>query len=422
MKDNFLKASSFIFAGIMLGNAFNYLFQVTMGRVLEIQTFGEMNALFSMMVILGVPFASITNFMAKNTANYSALSLNKQANTLIVKSYKFILMVGFFIFILGAFFSGYISNYLKINNTMPVILLFFSIFLSAILPINNGVLQGMHNFRLLSFVAAGSGVIRYIVCVFLVLLGMGLNGIMIGTIITIALIGYISFMPIGRHLKIGMEPVNLNENGISSIIPILLANLAFALFAQSDIILVKYYFSPHEAGIYSSAAIIGKTVMYLPGAIVISLLPMAAFSKARDEGTLHLILKALAITVLLSGSGAAILYLFPDLIVSIFFGKKFISATSLIGLFAVAMMPLAVIMVIMNYNIAKGGRYFAYCMLAGSAVQVFGIMHFHDSLEKVLKVILYSGMFSMTVLFSLLAIEYYRGRLQMLGLFVKPTK
>jgi O-antigen/teichoic acid export membrane protein len=423
MNNSLLKSSALIFLGSMIGNIFNYLFQASMGRMLSVQTFGEMNALFSLMIIFSVPFASITNFLAKNVANFDAFSLGKQVNTLIIKSYKVLLIGGSIIFLCGVLFSQIISGYLKISSTVPIILLFLSISMSVVIPVNTGMLQGLKNFKMLFFVNAGSSTVRYIICILLVFLGMGLNGVLIGAILSVILIGYISFLPILKHLKAGTEPfVPNNHSGLFFIIPVFVANLSFAILSQGDIILVKYFFTPYEAGIYSSAAVIGKAVMYLPGAIVISLFPMVASNKARDKGTLHLILKALAITVLLSGGGALILYLFPEQIISIFFGRKFMAAPPIVGLFAIAMMPLAIITIIMNYNMAKGGKYFAYVMIAYSIIQVAGIMRFHTNLESVLKVILYTGLLCMFTLFSLLILEYFKGKLQDLAFFIKSEK
>lgn len=411
-KDDLFKNSFLIFIGTMVVHVFNYLFQITMGRMLSVQTFGEMNALFSTMIIFGVPFVSITNYIAKNISHLHAMGKNKQANDLIIKSYKNLFIAGAIIVFLGASFSGYISESMKIKSITPILLLFLSILVSIIIPVNTGVLQGFQRFKMLSFLSAGTGFFRYVICVALVAVGIGLNGIMVGTILSALLMGYISFIPIKRHLKIGRDSIKQDEgNSLSFVIPIFLANLSFAILIQGDIVLVKYFFTPHEAGIYSSAAVIGKAVIYLPGAIVMSLFPMVASNKARAEGTLHLILKALAITLLLSGGGAVILYLFPELIVSIFFGDRFTSAIPIIGLFAIAMLPMAVIMIVMNYNMAKGGRYFAYVMLACAAIQIAGIINFHDSPVSILKVILYSGLFCMIILFMLLAIEYYRGKL-----------
>ena len=383
-----------------------------MGRMLSVQTFGEMNALFSLTMIFGVPFASITNYLAKNVSRYYAVGKEKQANDLIIRNYRNLFIVGCIIVIVLTPFSGFIAAALKIKSLVPIILFILSILVSLVLPINTGILQGIQNFRYLSFFFAGTGISKYILCVALVAIGMGLNGIMIGTILSTLLIAYISFIPISKHLGRGRDTVSSQDrDSLSIIIPIILANLAFALFTQSDIVLVKYFFTPQEAGIYSSASVLGKAVMYLPGAIVISLFPMVASNKALNKGTIHLIVKALAITVSLSGCGALILYLFPERIISLFFGERFASAAAITGMFAVAMMPLAVIMIIMNYNIAKGEKYFTYVMLLFAAGQITGIMTFHDSLSSVLKVIFFSGLLCVSVLFSMLIFEYYKSKL-----------
>jgi O-antigen/teichoic acid export membrane protein len=410
LENSLIRSTTLLFIGMMVGSLFNYLLQITMGRMLSVQTFGEMNALFSTMVIFGIPFASINNYIAKNISQLHALGKNEKANDLIIKNYKNLFVGSIIIIIFGTVFSKGISEFFKIGSIIPILLLILSIPISLILPINTGILQGLQKFKMLSFISAGS-VYKYMFCVFLAAVGLGLNGVMLGIILSLLLIGYISFIPINRHLQMGRETIQKNEkDSLFYVIPIFLANLAFAIFTQSDIILVKYFFTPHEAGIYSSAAIIGKTVMYLPGAVVMYLLPAVASNKAKDEATLHLILKAITITILLSGSGAIILYLFPREIVSIFFGSRFISAIPIIGLFAITMLPMAVMMILMNYNMAKGEKYFAYIMLICSVIQIIGIINFHDSFVIILRVILYSGIFCMMTLFLMLVFEYYKGK------------
>lgn len=407
MKDNFLKSSSLLFASMMVANFFGYLFQITMGRMLGVQIFGEMNALFSILIIFGVMYESISNVLAKDVSHYHALDLYKRANSLIIKSYKTLLISGAVVLLAGLVFSKYISECLKIDSALPVILLFISVFVFIIIPINTGILQGLQKFGMLSFVSAGTAILKYVFCVIFVIAGTQLYGVMVGTILSALVVGWISYMPIKKYLATGHDTGRQQVESPSAIFPILIANISFALLAQSDMVLVKYFFTPHEAGIYSSAAIIGKTVMYLPGAIVISLFPMVASNKARDKGTLHLLLKALGITVLLSGSGAVLLYLFPEFIVSAFFGSGFAPAVHIVGLFAIAMMPLAVITIIMNYNMAKGGKYFSYVMLSCSLLQIGGIIYFHADITNVLKVILCTGLSCMAMLFFLLAAEYY---------------
>lgn len=406
---------------MMIANFFAYLFQITMGRMLGVQIFGEMNALFSILIIFGVMYGSISNVLAKNVSHYHALKLDKRANSLIIQSYKTLLVSGAVVLLAGLVFSKYISECLKIDSALPVILLFISIFIYIIIPINTGILQGLQKFGMLSFLPAGVAILKYAFCVMFVIAGMQLLGVMAGTILSALVIGWISYMPIKKRLVIGHDTGGQQADSPSAIFPILIANVSFALLSQSDMVLVKYFFTPHEAGIYSSAAIIGKAVMYLPGAIVISLFPMVASNKARAEGTLHLLLKALGITLLLSGGGAIVLYLFPEFIVPAFFGRGFAPAIHIVGLFAMAMMPLAIIMIIMNYNMAKGGKYFSYVMLACSLLQIAGIIYFHADITNVLKVILYTGLSCMAMLFLLFAAEYYY-KSQNFALNLKPEK
>ena len=50
---------------MMFANAFNYLFQVLMGRMLTIEEFGTMNALFSWVAIVSLPIGVVTTTTAR---------------------------------------------------------------------------------------------------------------------------------------------------------------------------------------------------------------------------------------------------------------------------------------------------------------------------------------------------------------------
>ncbi|MBF0273726.1 MAG: hypothetical protein HQK84_00685 [Nitrospinae bacterium] len=409
LNDDLLKHSSLVFVGAMTANIFNYFFQVTMGRMLEVETFGEMNALYSLLAVLAIPYTAITFYLGKAISHCLALKKEKEANDLILKSYKNLFIAATVFCFIGMLFSRGVADYLKIESTYPVLLLFLIIFVSLIPPINTGILQSFQNFKMLSFLNAGLGAFRYFICLLFVLAGYKLNGVLFGSVLTVIIVGYITFIPIRNHLLLGREEYKREDENIAQyIIPVLMASLSFTVLTQMDLVLVKNYFSPFDAGIYSSAAVIGRAVMVLPASIAVSMFPMVASSKAKDEGTLHLILKSLSMTLILSGSLTLVLFLFPELIISVFFGEKFIEAGEILAYFALAMLPMSFVMVLMNYNLAKGEKSFSYLMLIGAILEVVGIMQFHDSLLEVLKVILCSGLFCVVLLFALLAFQYYR--------------
>ncbi|MBV6341950.1 oligosaccharide flippase family protein [Candidatus Magnetobacterium casense] len=409
--DGFFKSSSLLFAGMMAANIINYLFQLTLGRMLDITTYGEMNTLMSIIVLLSSPVYSVTVFLTKRLSHNIALGRYDIVKGIIASTYRGVLIVGVVTSIIGVVSSRRLGSMLKIDDVLSIVLLFIAITVYVLVLINSAILQSLHRFSMLSLTVAGSSFLKYALCVALAAAGMGLSGIMAGLMLSYVLTVYVSDMSIRSELKTTKCPVSNHSKDVSDVslsflMPVTAANLAFSLFSQIDLVLIKYFFSPTDAGIYSSAAIIGKSVIHVPAAIVTSLFPMVASSWARAESTIALIAKALGLTLVLSGGGAVILYSIPELIISIFFGAKFMPASKLIGLYAMTMLPVALIMVLLNYNIARNKTGLAYVTLLCAIGQVAGIFAFHDTPAGVLRVMSLSGYVCVTLLAALMAVEY----------------
>lgn len=71
---------------------------------------------------------------------------------------------------------------------------------------------------------------------------------------------------------------------------------------NGDILLVKAYFDDTQAGLYSSASVIGKIAMYVSTAIVATLFPMVVEKHQKGESTEKLFWKAM-----LYGGGMAVI-------------------------------------------------------------------------------------------------------------------
>lgn len=78
IKDRFIKTSLFFFIATMVSNVFNYLFQITMGRMLSVEKYGEMNSLFSIIMLLTILLTPVSNFFARDTAKLYALDKKKR--------------------------------------------------------------------------------------------------------------------------------------------------------------------------------------------------------------------------------------------------------------------------------------------------------------------------------------------------------
>lgn len=379
-----------------------------MGRMLPVESYGEMNSLFSIMMWFSMIIAPITLYFARASAKLYANKEDNKLYGLFIHAYSKFGLAIFFCLITASLLTPFISRYMHIGN-FNVLLVFIAIAAAMGGMINNGFIQGYHYFQIFSFLIIIGAVFKYVFCLLFVYFNHSTRGILYGLTGTGLALSFISFY----YLIIKFKKKHQNNKFVPDysdikyyLIPMIIANFIFGAIHQTDMILVKHFFSPHDAGIYSSAAIMGKAVMYLPGAIVLSLFPMVSAEKARKGNTLHLLFKALGVNFLLSGSGVLLLNLFPDFIIGNLFGARYMQASDIVGFFSLAMFPIGIITIIINYFLALGKVKFTYSLAVSLFIQIAGIYLYHDTLKNVLSVILISGTFSVVIFGIIIAMEY----------------
>ena len=390
--DKLVRTSSLLFITSMVSNVFNYAFQIVMGRMLIPQEYGLMNALFSLLSILSVPVAPLFTVVARKTSEYKAKEDFRSIGSLYRKFSNKVLLFGISGLIIFSLGAPYIRDYLHAPSTIPILILGIAIVTTFAQPLNMAVLQGVQNYKWIGINQGLGGPAKLLFTVMLVLAGFSVNGVMAGMVLTGLLLWSLSYWPLRNYTS----PVAAYESAIQHIsfrevVPVFLALFAFAILTQADMVLVRRYFSAHEAGIYASAAILGKAVMYLPGAIVIAMFPMVSGQHALNQSSRHVLVKSLAITVSLSGAGAALFLLFPGWIMGILYGTRYAAACEVLKYYGIAMLPMALLMVLMNYLIARKQTLFSYLMIIGALLEILAIYFYHQSLLQVVVIMLIIG-------------------------------
>ncbi len=389
-----VRTSGWLFAASMVSNVFAYGFQVAMGRLLTPAEYGFLNSLLAVFVVLSVPLATVLMVLARRTAGYAAKKDFTRIRSLLRLAFRRLLFVGLCglaVFALGARF---LAEYLHSPSVVPVLLLGLCACSSFVVPINAAVLQGLQDYKWMGINAGLGGPTRFFFCVALVLAGFGVNGVLAGMVLCNLALWLVTCFPIRRHLlRAAEERGHVHQLSFAHMFPVFLAYLAFTVLTQVDMILVARYFPAHEAGMYASAAILGRSVMYVPGAFVQAMFPMVSEHHSLNRDSRYLLFKALGATLALSGFGAALFFLIPRLLISVFFGARYVEAAPVLRYFGLAMLPMAFLMVLMNYSIAKGERRFSYIMALGAFLEIGFIYRYHTSLQNVVFVIMAVGLF-----------------------------
>ena len=168
--------------------------------------------------------------------------------------------------------------------------------------------------------------------------GLGVAGAMGATLIASLIAVAIPAAVFRRDLRpVAAWRPRLSRKDAMALLPVVAGTLAIALLTTDDLVAAKIAFTPHVAGLYGAASLIGRVILYLPAAIVTVLLPSVSALVAEKRDTFPVLVRGLIATGALCGGLTVIYAVAPHLIARIAFGTKFEGSASLLWMFGIAM-------------------------------------------------------------------------------------
>lgn len=392
------RASGWLVMGGLVSGGFGYVFQVLMGRMLTVQEYGLFNALMAHLVILAAPMGTLTMMVSRKVSSYRvSWDHGSIGHFYYVINVRVVFAAGVIIAICFLF-TGQIQSYVRASSVAPIYLMGLAFLLTVPRVINNSFLQGLQYFKWLSVSSILDVFFKTVVAVILVQIGYGVSGVFGGLIISSIVVWLIIYNALRLPLTAGRKRnYRISRFTFRSVLPVLIANIAFAVMTQLDLVLVKYYFTDYQAGVYAAAAILGKAVMYLPGYIALALFPMAAENHARGRDSASLLLQAIGLTTVLCSIGSLFYFFCGESVVTLLYGESYSSAGKVLKYYGLAMFPMAIIMIVEHFLIANGRVLFAYLFVIIAPLQLIAIHFFHSSLLMIVLIVGLSGLLHMIV-------------------------
>lgn len=379
-----VKGSFWLAVAGLLGNFFNYLYNVLIGRTLGPSLYGAFGSLMSIYAIIIVLASGVQIVSAKHTSRFM-VGKKEKIHSLFVVLNKKMVMVGFLVFLLFSSLSPFIARSLKFPSYLPIFLLSFIFLIAFLVPVARGILQGLQKFFFLALATTLETGIKFFCALILLALGLSLNGAVLALILG-AFISYaVVFFPVRKMLSQSKDSQPLKTKKIKEdTLAVTLFYLGSTLLITLNIIFVKYYFPPFEAGLFVCISTLSLIIFYLISAIVAVALPQ--ISQKFHGGGNHLkILKEAIILVLIIGILITSLYfLFPDGIVKIFFGKEYLMAAQYLGLYALSIIFYSLAQLFVTYFFAVQENRPAYLPLLASAVFFSLLFFFHQNLWQII--------------------------------------
>lgn len=390
IKHPLFSGSFLMFAGSMFVNVINYLYHLLMGRMLGPVDYGTLASIFSILYITSIiPISasvSVVKFVASAKDNKERISIYNSIN-------KFTLSIAIMLSLLMAIFSYPISKFLNISNFYEVLLIAPILFLTLVTLVNQSTLQGILNFVGVIGPNLVASVVKLTAGLFLVWLGFSVMGAIWGVLLG-GIFAYVISYKLIKDKMIGHNKSKSNDkydlkDFYKYSLPVLIQSFALTSFFTTDLILVKHFFSPFDAGLYAALSTLGKIIFFASSPITSAMFPIVSGKHSRNENYNQILLFSLIATSLVSGGIVLSYFLFPNIAIGMLYGEKYLSAGPNLVWMGMFVGLYTILYLLTNFYLSIGKTKIGYLVLLGSIVQIITISIWHSSLLVVIQISFY---------------------------------
>ncbi|MBM3233809.1 hypothetical protein FJZ19_01815 [Candidatus Pacearchaeota archaeon] len=351
-KDELVKGSLILIIMLGIFNIFNYLFQISMAKLLGPAEFSAFAVLMSFIYIFGIPSEAIQTVVARYTSKFNAKKKTGKIKDFFYRSMKkgFLISLGiFFIFIIVSFF---VSGLLGIPVSLLVITGLFIVY-SFTIPVARGVLQGKKKFFAMGGNLVIESVVKFVFSIILVLIGFKVYGAIGSIIIGSMAAFFIVFFSLKDVLK--SRRAKENFGGIFSYnIPVLIGMTSIILIYSLDVIIARFFFSPEISGKYAFVSLIAKSILFASFAIGKAMFPISSERFERKTETSSLFKKSILLTSVISIAALVFFLFFPEFVIKVIslFDTRYLDASNVLFILGLGFSFAAFSYILILYNIS----------------------------------------------------------------------
>lgn len=343
-----LQGITVVFLANILTNLFGYLLRLYLGRTLSTAEFGLVYGIFSLFgvvalfIYLGL-IESVVKFLSDFRAKGSKQGVFKTASSIIF--FELLLSV----IVCGTFFflADWIAAvYFKTPGAAPLIRLFaVAIGISPFSVLCTAIFQAYQRPLYYSGLALTQSLLLMLgtIGLFVFFPALGLSSAFIPYIVFYALCALFC-IPLSRKLipKFSLSTKYVNFTLFKQIflysIPITLTTLSYAILVHTDTLMITYFRSLEDVGLYNAALPTANILLFFASSITAVFFPIVAELWTKKKRAL--LAGAMRQAYILIGAtivpAVALFVAFPDIIINILFGAKFLPASPSLQVLALA--------------------------------------------------------------------------------------
>lgn len=388
-KNSFEKNSILLFVLMMGANVCNYLFQIIVGNLMEVESYAQVNTVLAIVSVLSIPTTIITMICARYIALNASAENERGIASVLRVLFKFTAIVALMLVAAILVLMNGITRIFSLHSGWYVVGALVIAIVNLFFSITAGTLQGTKQFFSygVQTILTASG--KLVFSVIFIWIGWSVFGVIAAVVIGILLAILYGLSHVGHYVK---EAVcNREDSGIDTgefvkyAFGTIVAQGCVVALTNGDILLVKAYFSDTEAGLYSSAMVIGKIAMYVSTAVVATLFPMVVERYQKGEDTVPILKKAMLYGGGISALCAIGMVTLGRFVIGILFGERYLDAIGFLPAVCMYVVPLTFVTILMNYVLAINKVKAFDILMAVGVISIIGLsLILHTTVQQLM--------------------------------------
>ena len=377
-----LNGSIILLIGSIAVSLANFGYNIGVARMLGPSDFSHAAAAVTILMLISAITLAFQLVCTKLVAKAEVVEAKAAVFQHLMKR-AWIIGVGLGIFMLLT--AKLLTAYLRLSSPWIMILLAIGLTIYVPLGVKRGGLQGTCRFRGLAWNMAAEAIAKFALALAFIAMGFGVLGAVAAISASVILAFWLPDQARELRGPAVAGPTEHVGEGRQAIVFF----VGQVIISNIDILMVKHFFSPSDAGLYAAIALVGRLLYFGAWSVVSAMFPVSAENKETSNSGSLLAIPLLLVTGM-SAVFVLLLAAFPKLVFYTLFGAHFHTALGdlnlLLSMNAAATGVYAIAVVLITYEMSRRIANTGWLQLVVSGLIVLGITLFHSTLLEVIVV------------------------------------
>ncbi len=409
IKHELITGSFYVFLGFITSSFLSFLLNLFLARNLSYGDYGSYSSLLSIYNLATIPVGSLGITIVRFAGTYFANAELDKLASFYKKTLIFWFAVSLLIFIIYFLAVPLLSSFLKMENSLSLLIIGLAISASYLGISNSSFLQAMTRFKSISIILGSGAIVRLITGIILVSSGLKLFGSTLSIFVSPAFSFIVGIIPLrfllghSSRSKVQLHTKEIIKYGL----PVSLAVFFLSSYISSDVLLVKHFFPEEQAGYYGGLSLIGKVIFYFTAPIPTVMFPLIIKREARGESTKNLLYLSILLILIPSIAISAFYFIYPRFSISFFLGGgEYFRIANYLGFFGIFLTLFSINNILVNFFLSLKKTLVVYLVAFGAALQIILIFFFHRNFGSVISSGIISSIFLLVALLLYYMKEY----------------